>query len=90
MLVSWTSYNVGLMMLVALWHKLILMQLAGFAASVEWLGMMIEDITLTVIIIVLLVIGSYACSRAIAIAWFRTKLEYVRKILREGPHHGEG
>lgn len=60
-----------------------MMKQEEFAATVDWLGQMIETAFYATLIMVLLVIGSYACSRAAALAWFRTKREYVRSILRE-------
>jgi hypothetical protein len=67
-----------------------MMRLQEFVLPGNWHGQMVEVIELAVILIILLVIGSYACSRAVALAWFRTKLEFVRSVLREGsPNGGE-
>lgn len=48
------------------------------------LGQMIELITYGVLGIIIVAIGGYAFSRAVALAWFRTKLEFVRSVIREG------
>lgn len=37
-----------------------------------------------VVTAVILVVTCYAGSRAIAVAWFRTKLEFIRSVLKEG------
>jgi hypothetical protein len=61
-----------------------MMRLDAFVPRGDWLGQMVETAELGVLIIILLVIGGYACSRAVALAWFRTKLEFVRSVIREG------
>ncbi len=35
------------------------------------------------------VVVSYIASRAVAVAWFRTKLEYLRSVMKEGRENGE-
>ena len=34
--------------------------------------------------VIVIVATCYAGSRAIAVAWFRTKLEYLRSVMKEG------
>lgn len=55
----------------------------GFGRTGGQPAEMIEDVSYTLLVCLLLVVVSYACSRAIALAWFRTKLEHFRSILRE-------
>jgi hypothetical protein len=40
-----------------------------------------------IMITVALVISAYAATRAGSIAYFRTKLEYMRSVMREGARH---
>jgi hypothetical protein len=65
------------------------MRLQGFVLG-DLAGPMIDIFTLVVAISIVLVITTYACSRAAALAWFRTKLEFVRSVIREGaPDNGK-
>ena len=66
-----------------------MMKLQGFVLPEDWLGQMVDIFAFAIAMVILLVIGGYACSRAVALAWFRTKLEFVRTVLREGAH-GDG
>lgn len=47
----------------------------------------VEAITWITIIGILIVIISYGASRAASVAFFRTKLEYIRSVLKEGQEH---
>jgi hypothetical protein len=40
--------------------------------------------------IIAFVLLCYAGSRAAAVAWYRTKLEYLRSVMKEGNRNGEG
>jgi hypothetical protein len=50
----------------------------------------LEAVIWTALGIVVFVVVCYVGTRAAAIAWFRTKLEYVRSVMKEGANNGEG
>jgi hypothetical protein len=83
--------NGALMMHVAILLRLITQPLHSYVANVGPLEQMIEQLVWWGMVFVGITLAGYIISRAVAIAWFRTKLEYIRTVLREGARRdGEG